>query len=122
MRDVEVFARQAHGALDDLQSGISHIKELVEDSALVSRAQEERMVGLAGKMADMARVSTTSANEADGAAAAMATQQRTLGDLEAVSAQLAELGERIGGSIAHFIVRPHDPTSVRSTHAPRGIK
>lgn len=122
VRDVEVFARQAHGALGDLQSGISHIKELVEDSALVSRAQEERMVGLAGKMADMARVSTTSANEADGATAAMATQQRTLGDLEAVSAQLAELGERIGGSIAHFIVRPHNPTSVRSTHAPRGIK
>ncbi len=120
VRDVEVVARQAHGALDDLQSGISHIKELVEDSALVSRAQEERMVGLAGKMADMARVSTTSAYEADGAAAAMATQQRTIGDLKAVSAQLAELGERIGGSIAHFTVRPHDPTSDRSTHPPRG--
>ena len=120
VRDVGVVARQAHGALDDLQSGISRIKGLVEDSALVSRAQEERMVGLAEKMADMARVSTTSANEANGAAAAVATQQRTMGDLTAVSAQLAELAERIRGSIAHFTMRPGDSPSEHPTHAPRG--
>jgi methyl-accepting chemotaxis protein len=120
VRDVGVVARQAQGALDDLPRGISRIKELVEDSALVSRAQEERMVGLAGKMADMARISTDSANEADGAAAAMATQQRTIGDLKAVSAQLAELAERIRGSIAHFTVWPDDAASQHPTRAPRG--
>jgi methyl-accepting chemotaxis protein len=120
VRDVGVVAHQAQGALDDLQRGISRIKELVEDSALVSRAQAERMVGLAGKMADMERISTTSANEADGAAAAMATQQRTIGDLKAVSAQLAELADRIRGSIARFTVRSDNPTSEHPTHAPRG--
>ncbi len=120
VHDVGVVARQAQGALDDLQRGISRIKERVEDSALVSRAQEERMVGLAGKTADMARVSTTSANEADAAAAAMATQQRTIGDLKAVSAQLAELAERIRSSIAHFTVRPGDSPSEHPTHTPRG--
>lgn len=120
VHDVGVVARQAQGALDDLQRGISRIKEFVEDSALVSRAQAEHMVGLAGKMADMARVSTTSANEADGAAAAMATQQSTIGDLTAVSAQLAELAERIRGSIAHFTVRPSDSPSEHPTHAPCG--
>jgi len=120
VRDVGVVARQAQGALDDLPPGISRIKELVEDSALVSRAQEERMVGLAGKMADMARISTNSANEADGAAAAMATLQRTTGDLKAVSAQLAELPERIRGSIAHFTVWLADPASEHPTHAARG--
>ncbi len=120
VHDVGVVARQAQGSLDDLQRGISRIKGLVEDSALVSRAQAERMMDLAGKMANMAHISTTSANEADGAAAAMATQQRTIGDLKAVSAQLAELAERIRGSIAHFTVRPDDPASEHATHAPRG--
>ncbi len=119
VHDAGVVARQAQRALNDLQRGISRIKELVEDSALVSRAQAERMMGLAGKMADMARISTTSANEADGAAAAMATQQRTMGDLKAVSAQLAELAERIRGSIAHFTVRSDNPPSEHPTHAPR---
>ncbi len=121
VHDVGVVARQARGALDHLQRGISRIKEFVEDSALVSRAQAEHMVGLAGKMANMARISRTSANEADGAAAAMATQQRTIGDLKAVSAQLAELAERIRASIAHFTVLSDDPTSEHAAHALRGI-
>ncbi len=120
VHDVGVVAHQAQGALDDLQLGISQIKELAEDSVLVSRAQAESMVGLAEKMTNMARISTASANEADGAAAAMATQQRTIGDLKAVSAQVAELAERIRASIAHFTVRPYDPASEHARHAPGG--
>jgi methyl-accepting chemotaxis protein len=104
VRDVGAVARQAQGALKDLERGISQIKELVDATAMISQTQADRMATLAGKMEEVASISTTSANEADGAAAAMATQQRTIGDLKAVSGQLAELAERVRTSIARFAV------------------
>jgi methyl-accepting chemotaxis protein len=109
VRDVGAVAQQAQGALRDLERGISKIKELVDATATVSQTQAKRMATLADKMADVASISTGSANEADGAAAAMAAQQRTIGDLRAVSVQLAELAERVRLSIARFaVVDPAD--------------
>jgi methyl-accepting chemotaxis protein len=108
VRDVGVVAQQAQGALKDLEGGISQIKELVDATAMISQTQADRMATLAGKMEDMASISTASATEAGGAAEAMATQQRTIGDLTAVSGQLAELAERVRTSIARFAVV--DPT------------
>jgi methyl-accepting chemotaxis protein len=108
VRNVGAVAQQAQQALDDLQSGISQIKELVEATAQVSKTQAERMAELAGKMADVAAISADSARRADGAAESMAAQQRTIGDLKAVSTQLAELAERVRGSIARFTVAAPD--------------
>jgi methyl-accepting chemotaxis protein len=109
VRDVGAVAQQAQGALRDLERGISKIKGLVDATATVSQTQAKRMATLADKMADVASISTGSANEADSAAAAMATQQRTIGDLRAVSGQLAELAERVRMSIARFaVVDPAD--------------
>ena len=108
VRDVGAVAKQAQGALKDLERGISQIKELVDATAMISQTQADRMATLAGKMEDVASISTTSATEAEGAAAAMASQQHTIGDLKSVSGQLAELAERVRTSIAHFAVADPD--------------
>ena len=118
VRDVGVVARQAQGALHDLQRGIAQVKELIEETAHVSEGQADRMASLAEKMSNVAKISAASAKEADGAAAAMATQQRTIQDLKAVSAQLAELAERVRGSIARFAVT--DPAHSNSSRQTAG--
>ena len=102
VHDVGVVAGQAQVALRDLQGGISQIKDLVDATAQVSQTQAERMAGLAETMTNVATISSASAKQADGAASAMATQQQTIGDLRAASAQLPELAERLRASIARF--------------------
>ena len=102
VRDVGVVADQAQVSLTDLQRGISQIKDLVDATAQVSQTQAGRMAGLAERMTHVASISSISAKQAEGAASAMATQQRTIGDFKAVSAQLAELAERVRESIARF--------------------
>ena len=102
VRDVGVVADQAQVSLTDLQSGISQIKDLVDATAQVSQTQAGRMAGLAERMTHVASISSTSAKQAEGAASAMATQQRTIGDLKAISGQLAKLAERVRESIARF--------------------
>ncbi len=114
VRDVDVVADQAQVALKDLQRGISRIKDLVAATAEISETQAARMAGLAERMANVASISSTSAKQADGAASAMATQQRTIGDLKAVSAQLAALAERVRASIARFSVT--DPNDSGAEH------
>ena len=102
VRDVGVVADQAQVSLTDLQSGISQIKDLVDATAQVSQTQAGRMAGLAERMTHVASISSTSAKQAEGAASAMATQRRTIGDLKAISGQLAKLAERVRESIARF--------------------
>jgi methyl-accepting chemotaxis protein len=114
VRDVSAVADQAQVALSDLQRGISRIKDLADATAEISEAQAVRMAGLAERMANVASISSTSAKQADGAASAMATQQHTIGDLKAVSGQLAELAERVQGSIARFSVTDPNEMRVRS--------
>ncbi len=114
MRDVDAVADQAQVALSDLQRGISRIKDLVDATAEISERQAGRMAEMADRMAHFARISSTSAKQADGAASAMATQQRTIGDLKAVSAQLAALAERVRASIARFSVT--DPNDSGAEH------
>jgi methyl-accepting chemotaxis protein len=113
-RDVDAVADQAQVALNDLQRGISRIKDVVDATAEISETQAARMAGLAEKMANVASISSTSARQADGAASAMVTQQRTIGDLKAVSAQLAALAERVRASIARFSVT--DPNDSGTEH------
>ncbi len=109
VRDVSEVADQAQVGLSDLQRGISRIKDLADATAEISETQAKRMAGLAERMANVASVSSTSAKQADGAASAMATQQIAIGDLKAISGQLAELAERVRGSIARFSVAdPHN--------------
>ena len=113
VRDVSAVADQAQVALSDLLGAISRIKGLAGATAEISETQAARMTGLAERMANVASISSTSAKQADGAASAMATQQRTIGDLQAVSAQLAELAERVRGSIARFSVTAPNDSSAR---------
>lgn len=109
VKDVRDVARDAQVALAHLHRGVSQITETVEDTAAVSRSQANRMAGLAQKMTEVAAISARSAREADGAAMAMAAQQSTIGDLNAVSGQLADLAERVRASIARFaVVHPDD--------------
>jgi methyl-accepting chemotaxis protein len=64
------------------------------------------MAQLAQKMGEVAAISTRSAEGADQTAAAMAAQQSTIGDLNAISSQLADLAERVQASAARFSARP----------------
>ncbi len=106
---MDAVADQAQVAWKDLHRGISRIKDQVAATAQISETQAARMAGLAERMANVASISSTSAKQADGAASAMATQRRTIGDLKAVSAQLAALAERVRASIARFSVTdPND--------------
>lgn len=114
VRNVDAVADQAQVALKDLQRGISRIKDLVDATAEISETQAARMAGLAERMANVASISSTSARQADGAASAMASQQRTIGDLKAVSVQLAALAERVRASIARFSVT--DPNDSGAEH------
>ena len=109
VRDVGGVADEAQRALGDLHRGISQITDVVEATAAISRSQANRMAGLAERMADVASISARSSTGADGAAAAMATQKGTIGDLSAVSGQLADLAERVRASVARFSVeQPED--------------
>ena len=114
VRDVSEVADQAQVGLSDLQRGISRIKDLADATAEISETQAKRMAGLAERMANVASISSTSAKQADGAASAMAMQQYAISDLKAVSGQLAELAERVRGSIARFSVTdPNDSGAER---------
>jgi methyl-accepting chemotaxis protein len=106
VRDVGVIAGEAQAALDDLHRGVAQLAAVISDTAAVSRTEAERMATVAQSMAQMAAVSARSSSGADSAASAMAEQITSMGALNDASRQLAQLAERLRGSIARFSVQP----------------
>jgi methyl-accepting chemotaxis protein len=80
------------------------IGDLVNATADVSRSQAQRLADLAGALERVATISSTASESANGAASATETQITSMGDLTATSQQLAQLAERLRGSIARFSV------------------
>jgi methyl-accepting chemotaxis protein len=104
VRDIGGVAAEADAALQELHQGVELIGDLVNATAEVSRSQAERLAQLAQSLDQVATISTASSESADGAAAATQAQITSMGDLTTTSQQLAELAERLRGSIARFSV------------------
>jgi len=104
VRDIGGVAAEADGALQELRQGVQLLGDLVNATAGVSRSQAERLAALAQGLQQVASISSGSAVSAEGAASATQAQITSMGDLTATSQQLAQLAERLRGSIARFSV------------------
>ena len=111
VRDIGAVAAEADGALQELHQGIELVGDLVNATAEVSRSQAQRLAELAQSLQQVAAISSGSSQSADGAAAATQTQITSMGDLTATSQQLAQLAERLRGSIARFSVLKREETT-----------
>jgi methyl-accepting chemotaxis protein len=104
VRDIGAVAAEADGALQELHQGVELVGDLVNATAEVSRSQAQRLAELAQSLQQVAAISSASSQSADGAAASTQAQITSMGDLTATSQQLAQLAERLRGSIARFSV------------------
>src|SRR2546422_829200 len=104
VRDIGAVAAEADGALQELHQGIELVGDLVNATAEVSRGQAQRLAELAQSLQQVAAISSASSQRADGAAGATQAEITSMGDLTATSQQLAQLAERLRGSIARFSV------------------
>jgi methyl-accepting chemotaxis protein len=111
VRDIGAVAGEADGALQELHQGVQLMGDLVNATAEVSRSQAQRLVELAQALAEVASISSAASERADGAAASTRSQIASMGDLTATSQQLAQLAERLRGSIARFSVLRRDQTT-----------
>jgi methyl-accepting chemotaxis protein len=111
VRDIGAVAGEADGALQELHQGVQLMGDLVNATADVSRSQAQRLVDLAHALAEVASISSAASERADGAAASTRSQIASMGDLTATSQQLAQLAERLRGSIARFSVLRRDQTT-----------
>src|SRR3989442_1496456 len=104
VRDIGAVAAEADAALQELHQGIELVGDLVNATAEVSRGQAQRLAELAQSLQQVAAISSASSARADGAADATGAEIASMGDLTATSQQLAQLAERLRGSIARFSV------------------
>lgn len=104
VRDVGHVAAEADGAMREVLSGISSLTAVVEETATVSALQAESMTALLGAMAKVASISESSAAGAADAAGAVTEQHVALQRLATTSQQLADVAERLRGSIVRFSV------------------
>src|SRR2546425_332222 len=104
VRDIGAVAAEADAALQELHQGIELVGDLVNATAEGSRGQAQRLAQLAQALHRGAAISSASSARADGAADATRAEITSMGDLTATSQQLAQLAERLRGSIARFSV------------------
>ncbi len=109
VRDIGAVAAEADAALQELHQGIELVGDLVNATAEVSRGQAQRLAELAQSLEQVAAISSASSARADGAAGATQAEITSMGDLTATSQQLAQLAERLRGSIARFSVLKREP-------------
>jgi methyl-accepting chemotaxis protein len=109
VRDIGAVAAEADAALQELHQGIELVGDLVNATAEVSRGQAQRLAELAQSLQQVAAISSASSARADGAAGATQAEITSMGDLTATSQQLAQLAERLRGSIARFSVLEREP-------------
>ncbi len=110
VRDVGVVAEQADQAQRDVLAGIASLSALVDQTAATSNQQAVGMTALLGAMEKVEALASTSAQAAAEAAGSATEQHVALQRLAAMSQQLAEVSERLRGSVVRFSVigRVHD--------------
>jgi methyl-accepting chemotaxis protein len=118
VRDIGAVAAEADGALQELHQGVQLMGDLVNATAEVSRSQAERLAQLAQSLQQVASISTASSESANSTAAATQTQITSMGELTATSQQLAQLAERLRGSIARFSMLRRDQRTVEHAIRP----
>jgi len=104
VRDVGDVAAQADAAMREVLDGIASLTALVEETAHVSGQQAEAMGTLLEAMARVAGISETSAAGAADAAGAVTEQHVAFQRLATTSQQLADVAERLRGSIVRFSI------------------
>ena len=118
VRDIGAVATEADGALQELHQGVQLLGDLVSATAQVSRSQAQRLGELAQSLQHVASISAAASQTADGTAAATQSQIASMGDLTATSQQLAQLAERLRGSIARFSVISQEEHTQSESAAP----
>lgn len=121
VRDIGAVAGEADGALLELQQGVQLIGDLVNATADVSRSQASRLAELAQALQQVATIASSSSESADGAASATSSQVGSMTDLTATSQQLAQLAERLRGSIARFSVLRREQVTAEHRAAPADV-
>lgn len=111
VRDIGAIAAEADGALLELHQGVQLVGDLVNATAEVSRSQAARLSELARSLQQVAAISSSSSDRADGAAVSTRSQITSMSDLTATSQQLAQLAERLRASIARFSVMRREQTT-----------
>lgn len=101
INEIRRFAEQAHSALDGLCSDTSTAADFATATAEFSRSQTERAASLAGKMSQVAAVSSRCLVDIDEMTAALATQVKELTDLDLANRSLGEALERLQQEVAH---------------------
>ena len=121
VRDIGAVAGEADGALVELHQGVQLIGDLVNATADVSRSQASRLAELAQVLKQVAAIASSSSQSADGAASATSSQVGSMTDLTATSQQLAQLAERLRGSIARFSVLRREQITAEHRAAPTDL-
>jgi len=120
VRDVGVVAEQADQAQRDVLAGIASLSVLVDQTATTASQQAEGMTALLHAMDKVEALATTSAHAAAEAAGSATEQHVSLQRLAAMSQQLAEVSERLRGSVVRFSVigRVHDTAEYAAVRRP----
>lgn len=104
VQNVGTVATEADEALGTMLTGVRSLADVVSETALVSRAQSATMSTLTATMTEVRSVSQDASARAGAASAAATEQTRALDGLNYTSQQLADLAERLRGSISRFSV------------------
>lgn len=109
-------ADEANRALSEVLERIAELSELVDETARTSRHQAEAMKTLLEAVVQLEQLADQSAASALDAAGAATGQHVALSQLAATSRSLAEVAERLRGSIVRFSVlgRRHDTAEYAS--------
>jgi len=102
VHDVGRVAEEANAALGAITAEIARVAEVVTATANVSREQSASMAELSAVIRGAEAVSVEAAARADRAVEAAARQTASLDGLTGTSRQLAELAERLRGSMGRF--------------------
>ncbi len=97
-------AREADQALTTMVNGIATLADVIQDAAVVSRAQTTTMTDLASKIERIHDVAVRASGSARDAARVAADQRGAIEALTKTSSRLAELSDRLRSSVSRFAV------------------
>jgi methyl-accepting chemotaxis protein len=112
VREVGAVSAAADRAIREVLDGVSGFAGLVEAAAATSQAQAEGTGALLDGMERVGGLAATSAEHAAQAAGAATDQQVALQRLTVSTRELAQVAERLRGSIVRFSVLGHRPDTV----------
>ena len=110
VRDVGGVADEANRALGSVLDEARQVAEVVTETAAVSRVQSQTMRTLTSTMTGVEQVARDASTRARAAAVVASDQTAALDGLSTTAQQLAELADRLRGSISRFSVAAAPPS------------